>query len=67
MLKSVKLPKSMTGVTKYLFYGCKYLKDVSIEKNTSYIGYGAFENCEDWKNSTYIQIRWKSKKMLLLV
>lgn len=46
MLKSVKLPKSLTGVTKYLFFRCRYLKDVTIENNATYIGYGAFANCE---------------------
>jgi len=52
MLKSVKLPESLKEIPKFLFYGCEFLTDVTIEENTELIGYQAFSYCYNLETLT---------------
>jgi len=43
ILGSIKLPECFTEISKYTFYKCKNLKEITIPENVSEIGYNAFD------------------------
>ena len=42
----INLSNGKTGITSCAFYGCKGLKTIIIPQSVTYVGYGAFSECE---------------------
>lgn len=44
-IKSISLPKTITSIKAYAFYGCNRLQSIDIPENVTEIRASAFENC----------------------
>lgn len=45
-----KIPKNVTDIGDYTFFGCKYLVGIEIPNSVTKVGYGAFELCSSLKS-----------------
>ena len=48
----VELPKILTSISDFAFYSCSNLTSIIIPNTVGYIGYRAFERCENLKSIT---------------
>ena len=52
ILKSIVIPKGVTYIGKYAFYGCENLTSITIPEGVTYIGKYAFYGCESLTSIT---------------
>ena len=50
VVTDVKVPNSVTSITKYAFYGCSCIENITIGSSVKNIGNSAFNGCSGLKN-----------------